>query len=116
MKTIIYFNPRCSKCRQTLALLRGNGIEPEIVPYLESPPSRRALSEILRKSDLQPQEIIRFKEPAARALGLRSKDERTKADWIDILAQNPSLLERPIVVKGDKAVLGRPPEQVLTIL
>lgn len=116
MKTIIYYNPRCSKCRQTLALLRENDIEPGIVTYLEDPPSRRALSEVVRKLGLDPREIIRFKEPAARELGLRPKDERTKAEWIEILAKNPSLIERPIVIHGDKAVLGRPPEQVLTIL
>lgn len=116
MKTTIYYNPRCSKCRQTLALIRENGVEPEVVLYLENPPSVRALSEVVRKLGLEPTALIRFKEPRALELGLRAKDERTGAEWIGLLAENPSLLERPIVIRGDRAVLGRPPENVLDLL
>lgn len=113
MKTTIYYNPRCSKCRQTLALLQENDIEPAIVLYLENPPSRGALTEVVRKLGLDPREIVRFKEPVARELGLSPEDERSRTEWIDILAGNPSLIERPIVIHGDKAVIGRPPENVL---
>jgi arsenate reductase len=116
MKTTIYYNPRCSKCRQTLALIQEKKIEPEVVAYLENPPSRRTLIEVVRKLGLDPREIVRFKEPVARELGLSPEDERSRTEWIDILAGNPSLIERPIVIHGDKAVIGRPPEQVLAIL
>jgi arsenate reductase len=116
MKTKIYYNPRCSKCRQTLALIREHGIEPTIVPYLEKPPGKVALAEITKKLGIDPRDIIRFKEPAAKELGLGPKDERSKAEWIEILMKNPSLLERPIVIRGDQGVLARPPENVLSIL
>lgn len=116
MTTEIYYNPRCSKCRQTLALIRERGIEPTLIAYLEDPPSKRTLSDIIRKLGVDPVEFIRFKEPVARELGLNRKDKRSKAAWIEILTENPSLLERPIVVSGDKAVIGRPPENVLGIL
>lgn len=116
MKTSIYYNPRCSKCRQTLALLQENGIEPVIIPYLEKPPTRNTLSGIIRKLEKDPRNLVRFKETRARELGLSLNDERSKTDWIQILVENPSLIERPIVIHGDKAVIGRPPENILTIL
>ncbi|RKX35858.1 MAG: arsenate reductase (glutaredoxin) [Verrucomicrobia bacterium] len=116
MSTKIYYNPRCSKCRQTLTLIRKRGIEPTIIAYLETPPSKRALGDIIRKLGSDPIELIRFKEPAAKKLGLGRKDERSKAEWIEVLTKNPELLERPIVVRGDRAVLCRPPENVLAIL
>jgi arsenate reductase len=116
MKTSIYYNPRCSKCRQTLALLQENAIDPKIIHYLDEPPTRHAVGQVLRKLGCDPRELIRFKEPKARELGLSRKDERTQAEWIDVLAGNPSLLERPIVIHGDRAAIGRPPEKVLEIL
>lgn len=116
METEIYYNPRCSKCRQTLALIRERGIEPTIVAYLETPPGKRVLNELIRKLGSDPTELIRFKDPAAKKLGLGRKDERSKAEWIEVLTENPGLLERPIVVHGDRAALGRPPENVLEIL
>jgi arsenate reductase len=116
MNTTIYYNPRCSKCRQTLALLREKRIEPRIVSYLESPPSSDKLIEVIRKLGIDPRDIVRFKEPAAKELGLSRKDERSTETWATLLAENPSLLERPIVIHGDKAAIGRPPESVLSIL
>jgi arsenate reductase len=116
MNTKIYYNPRCSKCRQTLALIRDRGIEPTIVNYLKSPASKRELDAIIKNLGADPREIIRFKEPLARELGLSRKDERSKSAWLDLLIKHPSLLERPIVVRGDRAALGRPPENVLAIL
>lgn len=116
MKTEIYYNSRCSKCRQTLALLQENGIEPNIIEYLEKVPSKRVLGDLIRKLGVDPREIVRFKETIAKELGLGKTDERTKAEWVQILSENPILLERPIVVHGDRAVIGRPPENVLGLL
>ncbi|RME70131.1 MAG: arsenate reductase (glutaredoxin) [Verrucomicrobia bacterium] len=116
MKTRIYYNPRCSKCRQTLALLRERGIEPEIIHYLDNPPSRRTISTLLRCLGDDPRVAVRFKEPLARELGLSRRDERSRTEWAKILAEHPALLERPIVVHGDRAALGRPPENVMEIL
>jgi len=116
MKTEIYYNPRCSKCRRTLALLQENGIDPSIVPYLDKPPSRNALSQIIRMLDTDPRDLVRFKEGKARELGLSRKDKRSQAAWIQILREHPSLLERPIVIHGGKAAIGRPPENVIRIL
>ena len=116
MNTKIYYNPRCSKCRQTLALLRDKGIEPTIVSYLESPLSMEDYVEIIHKLGIDPRDVVRFKEPAAKELGLSRKDERSTKTWATLLADNPTLLERPIVMRGDNAVIGRPPENVLSIL
>ena len=116
MDTKIYFNPRCSKCRQTLALIQGRAIEPTIIPYLEDPPSKQTLTEIVNQLGVDPKDLVRFKETAAIDLGLSSKDVRADTEWIDILVHNPSLIERPIVVRGERAVIGRPPEKVLEIL
>lgn len=116
MKTKIYHNPRCSKSRQTLQLLTDNNIEPEIVKYLESPPTQSELKEILDLLGKQPQDIIRFKDKVAKELGISARDERSAAEWIELMVKNPALIERPIVVVGGKAVLGRPPEAVLEII
>jgi arsenate reductase len=116
MDTKIYYNPKCSKCRRTLALIKERGIEPTIIAYLEDPPSNRRLTEMVDQLGVGPKELVRFKERAAMELGLCSKDIRADTEWIDILSQNPSLIERPIVVHGGKAVIGRPPEKVLDIL
>ena len=116
MDTKIYFNPRCSKCRKTLALIQGRAIEPTIIPYLEDPPSKQTLTEIVNQLGVGPKDLVRFKETAAIDLGLSSKDVRADTEWIGILVHNPSLIERPIVVRGERAVIGRPPEKVLEIL
>jgi arsenate reductase len=116
MNTTIYYNPRCSKCRQTLALISEKGIEPEIVPYLENPPTRAVLNDLLKKLGTDPRELIRFKDERARELGLKPTDTRPKSEWVSLLAENPELLQRPIVVRGDRAVISRPPELVLGIL
>ena len=112
MSTTIYHNPRCSKSRQTLALLKENGIDPTIIEYLNTPPSAKELKTICEKLRLEPTQIIRTKESLFKEMGLSLKDDRTNDEWFEILAANPKLIERPIVVKGNKAVLGRPPENV----
>jgi arsenate reductase len=115
-KTRLYHNPRCSKSRETLALLRERGVEPEISLYLESPPGVAELEQIARALDREPLEFMRTQEPLFRELGLGRHDLRTRDEWLALLAQHPVLLERPIFVVGAKARLGRPPEAVLEIL
>ena len=113
--TIIYHNPRCSKSRQTLALLRDKGVEPEIVLYLESPIDRTTLVDLLDKLKLNAGQLVRrseqdFKE---RNLGRDGVDEE---QLIAAMLECPKLIERPIVVVGDRAILGRPPKNVLEII
>jgi arsenate reductase (glutaredoxin) len=110
----IYHNPRCTKSRATLALLNERGIEPKVVEYLQTPPTAKELKAIVSKLGIKPEELVRkgedvYKEKfAGKTL--------TDAQWIQALAANPILIERPIVVHGDQAVIGRPPENVEKIL
>ena len=111
----IYHNPRCSKSRQTLQLLQENNIEPDVVLYLETPPDAATLKVLLKKLGIAPRELLRKGEDAYKELNL--KDTGHSDDTlIQAMVSNPKLIERPIVVKGDKAVLGRPPENVLELL
>ena len=114
-QAVIYHNPRCSKSRQTLELLRAQGIEPQIVEYLKNPPDAKTLREILDLLQLEPQALIRTKEPVYQALELPPADAAPEA-WIDLMVRNPVLIERPIVIIGKQARIGRPPENVLSIL
>lgn len=111
----IYHNPKCSKSRQTLALLQENGVEPEVIEYLKTPPSVEELQAILQALGKAPQDIVRTKEDLYKELGLKEKS-LSEAEWLKVLHDNPKLIERPIVVKGDSAVLGRPPENVNMLL
>lgn len=111
-KVTIYHNPRCSKSRQTLALLREQNIEPEVVEYLKTPPDEATLVALLKKLGMQPQQLIRKKEHAQ--LNLSDTDNRD--ELIARMASHPEIIERPIVVCGRKACLGRPPENVLEIV
>ncbi len=111
----IYHNPRCSKSRQTLALLNERGITPNIVPYLDTPPDRATIARLLELLGLEPRELMRRKEAPYATLGLAA-DELSKTALIQAMAEHPVLIERPIVVAGDRAALGRPPEKVLEIL
>ncbi len=110
----IYHNPRCSKSRSTLALVRDKGIEPTIVEYLDSPPTRTQLKAILAKLGMRPEQIARKGEDVFKRK--YSGKKMTDDQWLDALIRDPILIERPIVVKGDRAVLGRPPENVLKLL
>ena len=110
----MYHNPRCGKSRDTLSILKEKGVEPDIVEYLKSPPTREELRGILKKLGMKPEQIVRkgediFKQKFA---GKNLSDDQ----WLDALVKNPILIERPIVVKGSKAVIGRPPENVLALL
>ncbi|MEN8175048.1 MAG: arsenate reductase (glutaredoxin) [Pseudomonadota bacterium] len=115
MSVKIYHNPRCSKSRQTLQLLRDEGIEPEIVEYLKTPPDKKTLERLLKLLHLEPRELMRRKEKEYRELGL-DDPELARDALIQAMLDHPRLMERPIVVKGRSAALGRPPEQVLDIL
>ena len=109
----IYHNPRCSKSRETLKLLEDRGVTPKVVEYLKTPPSAALLTAILAKLGKGPKDIVRKKEADAAGIDVGGLSDQA---LIAALAANPSAIERPIVVKGDKAALGRPPESVLTIL
>jgi arsenate reductase len=116
MKSIkIYHNPRCSKSRATLALLEENDITPEIIYYLDNPPTPKELNALLRKLGVGLRDILRKQEPAYEELGL-GDETLSEAIVFDLVCKHPILLERPIVVSGDHAILGRPPENVLQLL
>lgn len=111
----IYHNPRCTKSRETLGLLRSKGIEPRIVEYLKTPPDAATLETLLSKLGLEPIALIRKGEALYEELNLDAKKNDRKA-LIQAMVENPILIERPIVVKGRQARIGRPPERVLEIL
>lgn len=112
---IIYHNPRCSKSRQTMQLLEERNITPNVVKYLETPPDAAALDSVLTMLGLEPRELMRKGETEYEALEL-ADPELSREQLIQAMVDNPRLIERPIVIKGSKAALGRPPEQVLDIL
>lgn len=115
MDFTIYHNPRCSKSRQTLALLEEKGISPQIIKYLETPLNAKDIIELLHKLSLEnPRDLMRKGEAIYKELGL--KDVSEASALIKAMTDNPKLIERPIIVKGDKAVLGRPPENVNKLL
>ena len=111
----LYHNPRCSKSRQTLALLEARGIKPKVVEYLKHPPSAAELKSILKKLGIEPRELMRQSEQLYSELGLKDR-ALSDDDLIRLMVANPILIERPIVVSGARAAMGRPPEQVLEIL
>ncbi|KPK10685.1 MAG: arsenate reductase [Acidithiobacillales bacterium SG8_45] len=114
-KVTIYHNPRCSKSRQTLALIQEKGIEPEVIEYLKNPPSAAELERILGLLDLSPRELLRKKEAEYQEAGLDA-DNLDDSAVIDAMVAHPKLIERPIVVVDGKAAVGRPPENVEKIL
>ncbi|ADO47548.1 arsenate reductase (glutaredoxin) [[Enterobacter] lignolyticus] len=112
----IYHNPRCSKSRETLSLLKDQGVEPEVVLYLETPPDAVALTSLLKMLGMtSARELMRKKEDLYQALNL-ADDALSEAALLQAMVENPKLIERPIVVSCGKARIGRPPEQVLDIL
>ncbi|MES0491340.1 MAG: arsenate reductase (glutaredoxin) [Leptospirales bacterium] len=114
-KVTIYYNPRCRKSREALQIIRDRGIEPDVRYYLEEPPSTSELAEILRKMGKRPRDIFRKSEPLYKDLGLKNKDLPDDV-LLEHLNKHPILIERPIVVKGQRAVLGRPPEDIKKII
>jgi len=113
MTVTIYHNPRCNASRKTLALLEKKGVKPEVVEYLKTPPNAAELKQLLTKLGLSPRQLLRKKE--AKEAGL-DKPNLSDAQLIAGMAKHPITIERPIVVKGNHAALGRPPEAVLKIL
>lgn len=115
MTVTIWHNPRCSKSRQTLALLRERGVEPEIVEYLKTPPAAHELEAVLDKLGMEPRDLMRRKEAAYREASL-DDPELGRRQLVEAMAAHPALIERPVVLAQGKAALGRPPENVLAIL
>lgn len=115
MNVTIYHNPRCSKSRQTLELLRSRGLEPAIIEYQKDPPSREELARILTLLNMEPRDLMRTKEKEYAELNL-DDPSLTRAQLIETMISHPILIERPIVLAGGKAAIGRPPENVLSIL
>ncbi|HSH28260.1 MAG TPA: arsenate reductase (glutaredoxin) [Thiohalobacter sp.] len=114
-QTVIYHNPRCSKSRQTLQLLEEHGVQPEVVEYLKTPPGHAELKRILKLLGRTPRELMRTQEAEYKTSGADNPD-LSDDELIDIMLEHPKLIERPIVVTGTGAALGRPPERVLDIL
>ena len=110
----IYHNPRCSKSRQTLDLIQDAGIDPEVVLYLENPPSADELRDLLQKLGISAQQLLRKKEADYKTAGLSS--DSSEEEVINAMLEYPKLIERPIVVKDEQDILGRPPENVYKLL
>ena len=115
MSVTIYHNPRCSKSRQTLALLQDRNIDPDIIEYLKTPPDKATLKNILKKLGLSARQLIRTGEPAYTENNL-DDDSLDEDQLIEAMIAHPILIERPIVLADDRAAIGRPPENVLGIL
>ena len=115
MSVTIYHNPRCSKSRQTLELLKTEGIDPEIIEYLNTPPDKATLKEILKLLGLAPRDLMRKNESIYKE-GRLDDDNLSDDELIDAMIETPILIERPIVLANGKAMIGRPPESVLEIL
>jgi len=113
MQVTIYHNPRCSKSRQALALIREAGVEPEVVEYLKTGWTREGLSALLDKAGVTAREALRIKQDPAPALGLKEADDTT---ILAAMVAHPVLVERPIVVSGDRAAICRPPEKLHDLL
>lgn len=115
MSVIIYHNPKCTKSRETLQLLKDNGVTPVVVEYLKNPPSFEMLKDIVAAMGKKPRDIIRTKEPEYKEKKL-DNPALTDDEILHILVEKPILIERPIVISNGKAVIGRPPENVLAII
>lgn len=114
----IWHNPRCSKSRATLGLLEDAGVTPDVRRYLDEPPSADELRRVLGLLGMQPWDLVRTGEDPYRTLGMADWDRTDDVvdDWVEAMAAHPRLIERPVVIDGDRAVLGRPPEDVRDLL
>jgi len=110
----IYHNPRCTKSRETLAILKSKGLEPEVILYLENTPTKSELKKVVKMLGISPQQLLRKGE----AVFKEQYKGKTLSDdeWLEAMIAHPKLIERPIVVEGNRAVIGRPPENVLELL
>ncbi len=114
-RATIFHNPRCSKSRATLQILRDRDVDLEIIEYLKEPPQVAELDRILTILDIEPRQLMRQGEPAYKQLALDNQG-LTRAQLLTAIAANPILMQRPVVCVGDKAVIGRPPELVLDLI
>jgi arsenate reductase len=110
----IYHNPRCSKSRAALALIEASGLTPRIVEYLKNPPSAAELRTIVQRLGVRPEALVRKNEDLYKQQF--AGQQHSDLEWLDILARNPVLIERPIVVRGNHAAIGRPPENIAALL
>ena len=115
MSVTIFHNPRCSKSRQTLSLIQEKNIDINIIEYLKTPPDISQLKQILKQLGCEPRRLMRKSEQIYKDLDLENEN-KTAEDLVIAMTQNPILIERPIVLSGEKAAIGRPPESVLNIL
>jgi arsenate reductase len=115
MSLILYHNPRCSSSRAALQLLQGRGLAPKIVLYLETPPTADEIAGLLKKLKIGARDLLRTKEARYAELGLADAS-LTEAAIIRAMAENPILIERPVLVSGARAIVGRPPERVLELI
>ena len=114
MGTSVFFNPECSNCQTAQGILQERGIDADYIRYLETAPTRAELEDVLTKLGTgDPRDIVRTKEPVYAELGLDSAD---RDQLLDAMAANPILIQRPIVIHGDRAVVARPPERLLELL
>lgn len=113
-KVTIWHNPRCSKSRQALSIVEENGCDKEVVKYLETTPSKEDIKNILKMLGISARDLMRTKESIYKELDLKNETDEEKL--IDAMVENPKLIERPIVIKGDKAIIARPPEKALELL
>ena len=114
-KVVIYHNPKCSKSRETLQILQDNNIKPEIIDYLEDPPTTQKLKEIIAMLAVSARDLVRSGESEYKDAGL-DDDRLSDNDIIEAICQNPVLLQRPIVISNNRAIIGRPPGRVLEII
>ena len=113
-KVTLFYNPRCSTCRNALGILNEQGCEVELIEYLKDAPTEKELKEVLKKLGLKPQDLLRKKEPLFKET---YKDKKlTDARWIKVMTENPILIERPVAIYGNKAIIGRPAERVVEVL
>ncbi|MBP6311621.1 MAG: arsenate reductase (glutaredoxin) [Flavobacteriales bacterium] len=113
-KYTIYHNPRCSTSRKALALLEENGIEPKVIEYLKTPPSPKELELLVMKLGVKAEDLLRKKEPMFKKK--YSKYKFNEHEWVKVMHENPTLIERPVIVKGNKAVIARPMENLTDLI
>lgn len=109
----IWFDPSCSKCRGTMEILGGRGVDTSIVEYLQEPPTAHEIRDVLAKLGIGARDLVRTGEPVYAELGLRTASDD---ELIEAMATNPILIERPVVISGGRAVIGRPPERVIELI
>jgi len=113
-KVSLYYNPRCAKCREALGVLNEQGCEVELIEYLKDVPTAKELKDVLKKLGLKAEDLLRKKEPLF--IEKYKNKEFNDAQWIKVMTENPILIERPVAIYGNKAVIGRPAERVVEIL